>query len=144
MMSMRLRRVTWLATLAAASLALPMGVCAAMSSARAEPTRAAGSRPSAPAQFALPRPRPHSEPVPQAESGADDLAHAAELPENFRTLAREPGEPQIPGLTIVYLHPLGLPADAVKCDDCMPDNQEIQIQQCSGARHWRDPESGHH
>jgi len=112
--SMRLRRVTWLATLAAASLALPMGLCAAMSSARAEPTGAAGSRPSAPAQFALPRPRSDSEPAPQTESGADDLAQAAELPENFRALASEPGEPQIPGLTIVYLHPLGLPADAVK------------------------------
>jgi len=112
--SMRLRRVTWLATLAAASLVLPMGLCAAMGSARAEPTRAAGSRPSAPAQFALPRPRSDSEPAPQTESGADDLAQAAELPENFRALASEPGEPQIPGLTIVYLHPLGLPADAVK------------------------------
>jgi hypothetical protein len=112
--SMRLRRVTWLATLAAASLALPMGVCAAMSSARAEPTRAAGSRPSAPTQFALPRQRLDSAPAPQAENGAGDLAQAAELPENFPALAREPGEPQIPGLTIVYLHPLGLPADAVK------------------------------
>jgi N-acetylmuramoyl-L-alanine amidase len=34
------------------------------------------------------------------------------LPPNFRELARSPGEPQIPGLTIVYLHPLGSPADA--------------------------------
>jgi N-acetylmuramoyl-L-alanine amidase len=110
--SMRSRRVTWLATLAAASLALPMGLCAAMSSAQAEPTRATGSRPSAPAQFPLPRPRSHSESSSQTESG--DLAHAAELPENFPALAKEPGEPQIPGLTIVYLHPLGLPVDAVK------------------------------
>ena len=112
--SMLLRRVTWLATLAAASLALPIGPCAPMSSARAEPTRAVRSSPSAPAQLALPRPRPDSESAPQTESGADDLAHEGELPENFRELARQSGEPQIPGLTIVYLHPLGLPADAVK------------------------------
>ena len=112
--SMLLRRVTWLATLAAASLALPIGPCAPMSSARAEPTRAVRSSPSAPAQLALPRPRPDSESAPQTDSGADDLAHEGELPENFRELARQSGEPQIPGLTIVYLHPLGLPADAVK------------------------------
>ena len=112
--SMLLRRVTWLATLATASLALPIGPCAPMSSARAEPPRAVRSSPSAPAQLALPRPRPDSESAPQTESGADDLAHEGELPENFRELARQSGEPQIPGLTIVYLHPLGLPADAVK------------------------------
>ena len=111
---MLLRRVTWLATLAAASLALPIGPCAPMSSARAEPTRAVRSSPSAPAQLALPRPRPDSESAPQTESGVDDLAHQGELAENFRELARQSGEPQIPGLTIVYLHPLGLPADAVK------------------------------
>jgi hypothetical protein len=85
-----------------------------MSSAWAEPTRAVRSSPSAPAQLALPRPRPDSESAPQTESGADDLVHEGELPENFRELARQSGEPQIPGLTIVYLHPLGLPADAVK------------------------------
>jgi N-acetylmuramoyl-L-alanine amidase len=111
---MLVRRVTWLATLAAASLALPVEPYAPMHSARAEPTRAAGSRPSAPAQLALPRPRQDSELAPQAESGADDLAQFGELPESFRELARQSGEPQIPGLTIVYLHPLGLPADAVK------------------------------
>jgi hypothetical protein len=38
---------------------------------------------------------------------ADSLA-------GWRVLARTSGEPQIPGLTIVYLHPLGLPADANK------------------------------
>jgi len=108
------RRVTWLATLAAASLALAIGPCAPMSSARTEPTRAAGSWPSATAQLALPRARPETEPAPQAESGADDLAHEGELAENFRELARTSGEPQIPGLTIVFLHPLGLPADAIK------------------------------
>jgi hypothetical protein len=108
------RRATRLATLAAASLALPIGPCAPMSSARAESTHAVRSSPSVPVQLALPRPRPDSQPAPQTESGADDLAHEAELPKNFGELARQSGEPQIPGLTIVYLHPLGLPADAVK------------------------------
>jgi len=106
--------VTWLATLASASLALTIGPFAPMSLARAEPTRPAGSWPSVPAQLALPRARRETEPAPQAESRADDLPHEGELPENFRELARTSGEPQIPGLTIVYLHPLGLPADAVK------------------------------
>jgi hypothetical protein len=100
--------------LASASLALTIGPCAPMSSARAEPTRPAGSWPSVPAQLALPRARRETEPAPQAESRADDLPHEGELPGNFRELARTSGEPQIPGLTIVYLHPLGLPADAVK------------------------------
>jgi hypothetical protein len=107
-------RVTWLATLASASLALTIGPFAPMSLARAEPTRPAGSWPSVPAQLALPRARRETEPAPQAESRADDLPHEGELPGNFRELARTSGEPQIPGLTIVYLHPLGLPADAVK------------------------------
>jgi hypothetical protein len=107
-------RVTWLATLASASLALTIGPFAPMSLARAEPTRPAGSWPSVPAQLALPRARWETEPAPQAESRADDLPHEGELPGNFRELARTSGEPQIPGLTIVYLHPLGLPADAVK------------------------------
>jgi hypothetical protein len=82
-------RLRCLPTLAAASLALAIGPCAPAGSARAEP-------------------------APQTESSTDDLAHAAKLPENFRKLAAESGEPQIPGLAIVYLHPLGLPADAVR------------------------------
>ena len=36
------------------------------------------------------------------------------LPANFRELAKSAGEPQMPGLTIVYLHPLGSVADANK------------------------------
>ena len=39
-------------------------------------------------------------------------ASPPELPANFRALAMSAGEPVIPGLTIVYLHPLGDPADA--------------------------------
>jgi hypothetical protein len=39
---------------------------------------------------------------------------AGELPPSFRELAKLAGEPQIPGLKIVYLHPLGDPAAANK------------------------------
>jgi hypothetical protein len=45
-------------------------------------------------------------------SAAGDEAAALELPKTFRELARRSGEPQVPGLKIVYLHPLGNPADA--------------------------------
>ncbi len=47
-------------------------------------------------------------------AGAIDPVGAGELPPSFRELAKRPGEPQIPGLKIVYLHPLGDPADANK------------------------------
>jgi len=43
---------------------------------------------------------------------AAEPASAPALPPNFRALAMSSGEPAIPGLTIVYLHPLGDPADA--------------------------------
>ncbi len=36
------------------------------------------------------------------------------LPADFRDLARRSGEPRIPGLEIVYLHPLGMPESANK------------------------------
>jgi hypothetical protein len=48
----------------------------------------------------------------ETNSGDDAIAHHVELPENFREIAKQSGEPQIPSLAIVYLHPLGLPADA--------------------------------
>ncbi|MCC6775255.1 MAG: N-acetylmuramoyl-L-alanine amidase [Hyphomicrobiales bacterium] len=35
-----------------------------------------------------------------------------ELPPGFRTVAKSGGEPRIPGLRIIYLHPLGLPESA--------------------------------
>ena len=38
------------------------------------------------------------------------MAHA--MDDDFRALAKSAGEPQVPGLAIVYLHPLGNPADA--------------------------------
>jgi len=51
--------------------------------------------------------------VQPAKAGDSDLANlAVELPADFGTLARSSGEPQIPGLAIVYLHPLGDPANA--------------------------------
>jgi len=41
-----------------------------------------------------------------------NVAAEDRLPDNFRALAKAAGEPQLPGLTIVYLHQLGNPADA--------------------------------
>ena len=46
-----------------------------------------------------------------AVRAAFDRAHAQPAP-SFCELARSPGQPQIPGLRIVYLTPLGDPADA--------------------------------
>jgi N-acetylmuramoyl-L-alanine amidase len=43
-----------------------------------------------------------------------ELPRGPELSAGFRELAKRPGEPQIPGLAIVYLHPLGNPAEANK------------------------------
>src|SRR5262249_56110735 len=49
----------------------------------------------------------------RAQGGeAGEAGDGVDLPEIFRELAKRSGEPQIPGLTIVYLHPLGSPADA--------------------------------
>src|SRR5205823_6604235 len=69
---------------------------------------------SLPTRQVLPRPRPEvTAPTDEQKANADDvLARRAELPREFHELAKRAGEPQIPGLTIVYLHPLGLPADA--------------------------------
>jgi hypothetical protein len=61
----------------------------------------------------LPRPRPTgAAPTGEPEIGVDPIAPEVELPAGFGELARRSGEPQIPGLVMVYLHPLGLPADA--------------------------------
>src|SRR5215510_10245922 len=57
----------------------------------------------------LPRPRP---PAPANGVGVDTLPDHAALPPAFRELAKRSGEPQVPGLNIVYLHPLGSPAEA--------------------------------
>ena len=45
-------------------------------------------------------------------AGAGEPARPPELPPDFRELARQSGEPRIPGLTIVYLHALGDPGRA--------------------------------
>ena len=102
--------VAALATLTALSPVLAFGNCALVNSAQAQSTHAA---PSTRQQIALPHPRPDASAPAQAEAD-EATVHRVELPENFRELARQSGEPQIPGLTIVYLHPLGLPAEAVK------------------------------
>jgi hypothetical protein len=90
---------------------VPVAQLELMNATRAKPARAA-ARPSAAARdkIALPRSRPAAVGTQEAETG--DEADAPALPEGFRELARGSGEPQIPGLTIVYLHPLGLPAQA--------------------------------
>ena len=56
---------------------------------------------------------------PARAARAQSLPHVAvqegeQLPDNFRTVAKTMGEPQVPGLAIVYLHPLGKPAEANK------------------------------
>lgn len=66
--------------------------------------------PASPEQL-LPRPRPQAA-APVEDTAANALPEPAGLPPDFRELAKSAGEPQIPGLTIVYLHPLGSPADA--------------------------------
>jgi hypothetical protein len=50
--------------------------------------------------------------MPERNTLPDLIGHHAKLPDDFRRLARSAGEPQIPGLAIVYLHALGDPADA--------------------------------
>ncbi len=101
------RRAAWLTTLAALLPLVP-------NSAAAEPTRAVRGWPVAGEQITLPRPRPDAGDADAATSRVDIAAYQVALPEGFRELAKRPGEPQISGLTLVYLHPLGLPGDAVK------------------------------
>jgi hypothetical protein len=59
----------------------------------------------------LPRPRPPAA-APADGLGSDALPDHPALPPAFRELAKRSGEPQVPGLNIVYLHPLGSPAEA--------------------------------
>ena len=61
----------------------------------------------------LPRPRPNgAAPSEEPAIGVDPIAQEVELLPGFGELARRSGEPQVPGLVMVYLYPLGLPADA--------------------------------
>src|SRR5262249_1275973 len=106
---MRPRRLMRLAALAVFAVGPPIGHLELIDSAWAEAARAAGrSSPAAREQTALPRPRPR--PSHEAEAGG----HPGPPPPPQRLPAhpRGHGEPQIQGLTSVYLHPLGLPADA--------------------------------
>lgn len=63
----------------------------------------------------VPRPRP-SEPAATPHANEGDSAHpvAEGLGAGFRELAKRSGEPRLPGLDIVYLHPLGPPEAANK------------------------------
>jgi hypothetical protein len=108
---MRPRRVVRLAMLAGTLAGPRFEYFELIDAAWAEPARpAVRSSSAAREQITLPRPRPAAARSDEANTGED--AEAIELPETFRELAKRSGEPQIPGLTIVYLHPLGLPADA--------------------------------
>src|SRR5258708_23310230 len=57
-------------------------------------------------ETALPRPRPVAVPAQLAVSRSAAVTHQAGLPKNFRERAEQPGDPQIPGLTHLYLPPL--------------------------------------
>jgi N-acetylmuramoyl-L-alanine amidase len=46
------------------------------------------------------------------------------VPDNFAALAKAAGEPQLPGLTIVYLHPLGNAADANRWENIIVHQTE--------------------
>src|SRR5262249_3985234 len=59
-----------------------------------------------------------------AASVRDDADLIANRPPSFRDLARQSGEPQIPGLTIVYLHALGDPAQANKWQNIIAHQTE--------------------
>jgi N-acetylmuramoyl-L-alanine amidase len=105
------RRPTRLAMLALLAGCAPIAHLALTNAACAEPApTAVRSSAAARDKITLPRSRPAVVGTQEAESGDD--ADAPALPEGFRELARGSGEPQIPGLTIVYLHPLGSPAQA--------------------------------
>jgi N-acetylmuramoyl-L-alanine amidase len=102
-----------LATLAMLAAGAPTATLDVMTLASAQ------TAPSGPvARAPLPRPKPGGplDPPPDRAVPADDsgnvAAVAGQLPSGFRDVARASGEPQIPGLNIVYLHPLGDPAHA--------------------------------
>jgi len=97
-----------------AALALSIAHYVLTVSAWAEPTNHVRVRALSRGETALPRPRPDPVPAQEAENAPAVVVHDAKLPENFRELAKQPGEPQIAGLTIIYLHPLGSPGDTVK------------------------------
>jgi len=108
---MRPRGVARLAMLAVFAAGPLIGHLELIDSAWSQPTRpAVRASPATREQITLPRSRPAAARSHEAAAGED--ADAVELPETFREHARGSGEPQVPGLTIVYLHPLGSPANA--------------------------------
>jgi N-acetylmuramoyl-L-alanine amidase len=109
-------RVIFAAMPVLALIAPAAGYLNVVDSVRAE-GRSAGSRPAAPVPLpsASQRARPDAaESPPEPDAGSDLIARQNKLPEDFRRLARASGEPQIPGLAIIYLAPLGNLADANK------------------------------
>jgi len=105
------RRPIRLALLALLAGGAPIAHLALTNAACAEPApTAVRSSAAARDKITLPRSRPAAVGTQEAETGDD--ADAPALPEGFRELAGGSGEPQIPGLTIVYLHPLGSRAEA--------------------------------
>jgi hypothetical protein len=109
-----LSRVNFAAMLVLALTAQAAGFFDTVTSVRAE-ERSAGSRPATPAPppSALQRAGPDAAgSEPQRNASSDLIARQAKLPDDFRDLAKASGEPQIPGLAISYLQPLGNPADA--------------------------------
>jgi N-acetylmuramoyl-L-alanine amidase len=112
------RRVAPLTMVGILAAGAPVAHVEVTRSAMAEPTRPP-ARPWPMAGTPLPRSKPDTPSHASSDQAvrADEtaiIANAAtpELPHGFRELAKRSGEPQIPGLTVVYLHPLGNPAHA--------------------------------
>jgi N-acetylmuramoyl-L-alanine amidase len=111
------RRVAPLTMVGILAAGAPVAHVEVTRSALAEPTRPP-ARP-----WPMAGAPPHSKPDTPSHASSDRAARAdetaiianaatPELPHGFRELAKRSGEPQIPGLTVVYLHPLGNPAHA--------------------------------
>jgi len=107
------RRVAGLAVLALLPASWFGAQFGGSASAWAETIRPSGGPKPVVREQILPRPRPRGvATTDEPEIGVDPIVPEVELPRGFRELARASGEPQIPGLAMVYLHPLGSPADA--------------------------------
>jgi hypothetical protein len=112
------RRVAPLAMVGILAAGAPAPHVEVTRSALAEPTRPP-ARPWPIAGAPLPRSKPDTSSDASSDRSVQPeetaiLANVAalQLPHGFRELAKRSGEPQIPGLTVIYLHPLGNPAHA--------------------------------
>jgi hypothetical protein len=110
------RRVALLAMVGILAAGAPAPHVEVTRSALAEPARPP-ARPWPVAGAPLPRSKPDTPSDGSSDRAADETASIAnvaalQLPHGFRELAKRSGEPQIPGLTVIYLHPLGSPAQA--------------------------------